>query len=64
MKPPDTRPNYDQLQTGVAATKNAQEPEIVAFEVRRSTAVAMSKCKNRFAREPSYAGSDHVQISE
>ncbi len=48
----------------LAAAKKAKRPEAIAFEIERSTAIALSKCKKRLASKLAEAGSAYVQISE
>lgn len=48
----------------LVAARKAKRPEAVAFEIERSTAIALSKCKQRLASKLADAGSAYVQISE
>lgn len=48
----------------LAAAKKAKRPEAVAFEIERSTAIALSKCKKRLASKLAKPGPAYVQISE
>lgn len=48
----------------LVAAKKAKRPNAIAFEIERSTAIALSKCKTRLASKLVDADSTHVQISE
>lgn len=49
--------------TRLIAAKKAKRPDDVTFEIERSTAIALRKCKQRLASKLTDAGSAYVQIS-